>query len=702
MTGLVNSLQGRLRTWEVPQTNARLICTENFYIPPIILNKKPRPTAAAAAPGHTLVCVDGKQRLSSVKAFTKGIIPCNDHHGEKWWFAVTHDTPGGRNKRVLSEKDRKAFLRKEFVTFEYADLSQEQEEDLFARVQMGVQLTLAEKMRASTGPWQELARCYVDDYPIIYSLLKDRARAKDFQMTLSCFSQIIEVQHPTAPNGVPMLRTNHTHLPKLLENKSAVDDGIKSHLASVWNTFQDLIELDPNTFTNADKQLRGVQTFAPVEMVGVTILISVYSESRNNRLLIGDIKMLRKALRENFADLRLNIPVWKFIWDFIDKLEQIRGAVDGTTVNRAVEANAAPDPRATPAPMSPPVKRGRPPTKTKPMTVLPGSRNMDNASAAATPPTDSRPLKRPRVESVNTSGSSRQDFSSVGDLGSDIKFLGAVSKSAVTGRDPQRNHRIPVQRQTTSIDPASSAPKARPIQIPRTGPPVGATPSASSSTTQRSPRVDPSEARQNHISQLNSYRAPVAPMGFRSAVQISPTSTATATLEFAAPRSSFMPTTSESNSNLWSLPTRNMPPPLNTHAPVSPPPRKVLSPVRQTATTSPFFPSGPMRPLSSPSRESVYSVSPALTGSTPAPPRARVSQPNTRPALQMLQIDGAIDLTSDDEGDGPDLLALFGARASLEKSTSNKKSSSRTPYGQLGTNKASHHSKRPQKRFSMV
>jgi hypothetical protein len=98
---------------------------------------------------------------------------------------------------------------------------------------MGVQLTPAEKMRASTGPWQELARCYVEDFPVIYSLQKDRARARDFQMTLSCFSQIIEVQSPSTAKGIPTLKTNHSHLPKLLENKGAIDDGLKSHLASV-------------------------------------------------------------------------------------------------------------------------------------------------------------------------------------------------------------------------------------------------------------------------------------------------------------------------------------------------------------------------------------------------------------------------------------------------------------------------------------
>jgi hypothetical protein len=66
MTGLVNSLM------------------ENFYIPPIILNKK-----TATAPANKLkeavhVCVDGKQRLSSVRAFVKGMIPVHDYRGEKW------------------------------------------------------------------------------------------------------------------------------------------------------------------------------------------------------------------------------------------------------------------------------------------------------------------------------------------------------------------------------------------------------------------------------------------------------------------------------------------------------------------------------------------------------------------------------------------------------------------------------------------
>jgi hypothetical protein len=280
---------------------------------------------------------------------------------------------------VLPPDTQKTFLEKDFVAFQFMELTLEQEEDLFARVQMGVQLTAAEKMRAKQGPWQELAKLFVDDFPTIYNLMKDRARAKDFQLTLSCFSQIVEVKHPAAENGIPTLKTNYSKLPKLLSNGGAVDDALKSHLASVWSTLRELIELDPNTFTNADKHLKGVQTFAPVEMVAATVLISMYSESRNNQLLLGDIRALREALREHFQDLRLNPTVWRFVWGFIENLEAIRGAVDGTTVMRNQLAEA---PKSTPS-------TSRMQTIASPTATVPRKRAAMSKPLSILPPHDS-------------------------------------------------------------------------------------------------------------------------------------------------------------------------------------------------------------------------------------------------------------------------------------------------------------------------
>jgi hypothetical protein len=98
---------------------------------------------------------------------------------------------------------------------------------------MGVQLTAAEKMRAQTGPWQELAKLFVEDFPVVYTLIKDRARGKDFQLTLACFSQIVEAMHPTALNNIPILKIGVSALTRLLNNTGAVDDAIKSHYAGV-------------------------------------------------------------------------------------------------------------------------------------------------------------------------------------------------------------------------------------------------------------------------------------------------------------------------------------------------------------------------------------------------------------------------------------------------------------------------------------
>jgi hypothetical protein len=85
MTGLINSLMGKcLHTHTLQSSNANTK-VGNYYIPPIILNKEKNVGPDGSRARDTLVCVDGKQRLSSVRAFVKGMIPCHDHRGEKWY-----------------------------------------------------------------------------------------------------------------------------------------------------------------------------------------------------------------------------------------------------------------------------------------------------------------------------------------------------------------------------------------------------------------------------------------------------------------------------------------------------------------------------------------------------------------------------------------------------------------------------------------
>jgi hypothetical protein len=58
---------------------------DNFYVPPIIFNLVELPDSQAEDEQRfKRVCVDGKQRLSSVRMFMEGIIPMYDAHGIKW------------------------------------------------------------------------------------------------------------------------------------------------------------------------------------------------------------------------------------------------------------------------------------------------------------------------------------------------------------------------------------------------------------------------------------------------------------------------------------------------------------------------------------------------------------------------------------------------------------------------------------------
>lgn len=88
-----------------------------------------------------------KHRICDV-SFLTGI------HGR--FFANNGESPR-MNKRILNDKFKRRFLLLELLCAEYSDLERKQEEDLFSRVQLGVPLTPAEKLRASSGAWQAFA-----------------------------------------------------------------------------------------------------------------------------------------------------------------------------------------------------------------------------------------------------------------------------------------------------------------------------------------------------------------------------------------------------------------------------------------------------------------------------------------------------------------------------------------------------------------
>jgi len=73
-----------------------------------------------------------------------------------------------RRRKILPQNVRNEFLNKGLLVCDLEGLTATQEEDLFARVQKGLPLTAAEKLRGTTGPWQHLASLYEIDFrPVI-------------------------------------------------------------------------------------------------------------------------------------------------------------------------------------------------------------------------------------------------------------------------------------------------------------------------------------------------------------------------------------------------------------------------------------------------------------------------------------------------------------------------------------------------------
>ncbi|KAF2092490.1 hypothetical protein NA57DRAFT_9566, partial [Rhizodiscina lignyota] len=295
---------------------------EDYYIPPIIFNRQ-KVTLEDGTSRWKRVCVDGKQRLSSVRAFIQGKIPVKDRKGVSWYLALPSsaaDIDKVKHRKVLSDKNREDFRNKEFVCYEFNDLAPDQEEDLFARVQKGVQLTPAEKLRATTGLWQDFARTFEEDFRTVINLT-DTKRSSGFRLLLFCFAQIVECQKfssdkSSRSTGKPLFRCSVPGLNQFINDTSAFTDATKSHLARVFNTFTELLVQDPQAFQG--HAFARSKRFAPIEVVAVSALISRHSLRKTHVELLSDIRRMRTMIRGKFMDVMMNPPTWAQFWGFIE------------------------------------------------------------------------------------------------------------------------------------------------------------------------------------------------------------------------------------------------------------------------------------------------------------------------------------------------------------------------------------------------
>ncbi|CAH1758272.1 16552_t:CDS:2 [Entrophospora sp. SA101] len=268
----------------------------NFYVPPIIFSCKKLDNKK-----WIRVCIDGKQRLTAIRKYMDNEIPHSspsDGNISKKFYKNTN------GKKALSEAERELFDCSELLCVEYYDLSLQQEQEIFSRVQLGVALTPAEKLQAISSPMADYAHSIFIKYPQI-SLIMDTKRARPFQLITQSLHMI--EHEPDRFNATP------TTIAKFLKEERVIPSDLKMVADRIYQTLEEMIADNADVF-HKDNRL------APIEFVFLTYMIAKYPNlpipQYQSRLLA-----MKKHVRQSHDDIRFNNKVYLTLKSFIDGME---------------------------------------------------------------------------------------------------------------------------------------------------------------------------------------------------------------------------------------------------------------------------------------------------------------------------------------------------------------------------------------------
>ncbi|KAF9244925.1 hypothetical protein BU15DRAFT_85765 [Melanogaster broomeanus] len=267
----------------------------NFYVPPVIF------AVQKDADGEPVrVCVDGKQRLTSIQKFLDGLrtnFPDRDSRTKKsFWFVRSEMQKTTRLE--IPEPWKRRFAETRITCVEYHDLPPGTEREIFQRVQLGMSLTAAEKLQAISSPWGEwigdLETRHVNcEGGLGEVLLWDTKRGRDFQ----CIAQLVYCCHSLPDHALP---TAHK-LEKWLSRGDKPNQAFKTQINDVLTEFG-YIAMTPElnaAFTKVDKRV------APVEFVFIGTLLYIFREFSHHERANAVLHM-RLRIREQFHDVRNN------------------------------------------------------------------------------------------------------------------------------------------------------------------------------------------------------------------------------------------------------------------------------------------------------------------------------------------------------------------------------------------------------------
>ncbi|EAU81599.2 hypothetical protein CC1G_02615 [Coprinopsis cinerea okayama7 len=266
---------------------------------------------------------------------------------EKWWYKDDPTEKKARN--VLPEKTRRIFEGKQIVCVEYQNITENDERDIFKRVQLGMALTPAEKLQVINTPRaafiRDLQNEHVKDGGLSSAYLEwDSSRGGDFR----CLAQAlwcIEKYGPNLKNAGSI-----SQLEKWLTSETELDEDFEEKATDTYRIFSELVQ-DPKL----GKVFKKPTKVSPIEFILISLLIAVHRTSLSMGQLSSAIGTMRTLVRKEHVDIRMNNRVAKTMLDYIRTVKRS----DFDQDSEPVAAAPAKGKGKTKAPAKPKSKRKR-------------------------------------------------------------------------------------------------------------------------------------------------------------------------------------------------------------------------------------------------------------------------------------------------------------------------------------------------------
>ncbi|KAF9052134.1 hypothetical protein BJ165DRAFT_1365824, partial [Panaeolus papilionaceus] len=309
------------------------------------------------------ICVDGKQRLTSIRNFMEGKIPFKHTALRKsFWYTDAPESSSdddepeppedgegpkekkkkGKPKRhILPQRFREVFDGKEMTVVEYRHLTDPLERDLFRRVQLGMSLNSAEKLQAISSPWADwitsLENKYLHSPNGLGSMITmDTSRGRGFmnltQMIWAC--EGYRARNPTStttptastptstiPNtaqGAPTYPTLST----FLSRSTSPTAEFKKEIEEVMRGMKEIARDAGGRGWGRSKKGMSAR-IAPVEFLFMGVTLFVLPSSLLQAHIASSTSIFEfEDGRKKFLDLRTNSVVCRAMWETVREFEE--------------------------------------------------------------------------------------------------------------------------------------------------------------------------------------------------------------------------------------------------------------------------------------------------------------------------------------------------------------------------------------------